>query len=74
MKRLLALQAATIGVALVGLTGIASASAPTTPNGYAGAWNMLKDSTMLSGPMAHDNANGNAGMCRAVLVSSGVGC
>lgn len=77
MKRLLALQAATIAVALVGLTGTASASAPTTPNGYAGAWNMLNDPTMLpgsGGPMDRDNANGNAGMCHAVLVSSGIGC
>jgi hypothetical protein len=24
--------------------------------------------------MDHDNVNGNIGMCKAVLVSSGIGC
>ena len=77
MKHLLALQAVTVTVALAGLAGTASASAPTTPTGYAGAWNMLNDPTMppgSGGPMDRDNPNGNAGMCRAVLASSGVGC
>ena len=77
MKRLLALPAATIAVALAGFAGTASASAPTTPTGYIGAWNMLNDPTMppgSGGAMDHDNANGNAGMCTAVLASSGVGC
>jgi hypothetical protein len=43
----------------------------------SGAWNMLHDSTMLpgaGGAMDHDNVNGNIGMCKAVLVSSGIGC
>jgi hypothetical protein len=77
MKRQLALTAATVAVALTGVAGTASASAPTTPTGHAGAWNMLNDPTMLpgsGGPMDRDNPNGNAGMCRAVLASSGVGC
>jgi hypothetical protein len=42
-----------------------------------GAGNVLHDSTMLpgaGGAMDHDNVNGNIGMCKAVLVSSGIGC
>jgi hypothetical protein len=74
MKRVFLLHAATIAIVLAGLAGTASASAPT---GYSGAWNMLNDPTMLpgsGGAMDHSNANGIAGMCKAVLVSSGVGC
>ena len=39
--------------------------------------NMLNDPKMppvSGGPMDRDNPNGNAGMCRAALFSSGVGC
>jgi len=79
MKRVLAtlLAAAAAVLVLAAFSGAASASAPTTPGGYAGAWNMLHDPTMLpgsGGAMDRDNPNGNAGMCKAVLASSGVGC
>ena len=79
MKRVLAglVAAAAATLVLAAFAGIASASAPTTPGGYAGAWNMLHDPAMLpgsGGPMDKDNPNGNAGMCTAVLQSSGVGC
>lgn len=79
MKRALAtlLTAAAALFVLAAFAGIASASAPTTPGGYAGAWNMLHDPTMLpgsGGPMDKDNPNGNAGMCTATFQSSGVGC
>lgn len=77
MKRLLAVQAAVVALGLAGLAGTASATAPMTPTGYPGAWNMLNDPTMLpgsGGAMDHANPHGDAGMCRAVLVSSGIGC
>lgn len=77
MKRVLVLLSASIAIGLAAFAGSASAAAPTTPNGYAGAWNMLQDPTMLpgaGGAMDHANPNGDAGMCRAVAVSSGVGC
>jgi hypothetical protein len=77
MKRMLVLVSASAAIGIAAFVGTASASAPTTPNGYAGAWNMLQDPTMLpgtGGAMDHDNLNGNIGMCGAVLASSGVGC
>jgi hypothetical protein len=77
MKRVLAIHATAAAIVLAGFAGSGSASAPVTPNGYAGAWNMLNDPTMVpgtGGAMDHSNPNGDAGMCRAVLASSGVGC
>lgn len=77
MKKVLILAAT---VAAVVATGAGSASAGTDPapgTGQPGAWNMLHDPTMLpgtGGAMDHDNSNGNIGMCKAVLVSSGIGC
>jgi hypothetical protein len=43
-------------------------------NGFVGACNMLVDATMASIPMAHDAAQGNAGMSHAVAVSGTPGC
>lgn len=80
MRRLFAVTGVVMGLGcgFAALPGSAyAASTHTTPSGYTGAWNMLNDPTMLpgsGGAMDHDNANGNAGMCRAVLVSSGAGC
>lgn len=77
MKRRTVAVAVAAASCLVIFVGAASASAPTTPTGYAGAWNMLKDPTMVpgsGGPMDRDNQNGNAGMCTAASASSGVGC
>lgn len=77
MSRLLLLLAALAVLAVAAFPAGASATAPPTPSGYAGAWNMLNDPTMLpgsGGAMDHANINGDAGMCTAVLVSSGVGC
>jgi hypothetical protein len=75
MKRVLVAVAAAALVGLTALAGSASAAA-NHPNGDAGAWNMLQDPTMLSpgGPMTRDSPQGNAGMWRAVLLSSGVPC
>jgi hypothetical protein len=74
LKRLFGLGAASVILGLAAFGGSAAASPPTTPNGYVGAWNMLQDPTMATGPMGKDNPNGNAGMCTAVLVSSGTPC
>lgn len=77
MKRISALLAAAAVLSLAAFAGSASATPPPTPNGYVGAWNMLQDPTMppgSGGAMDKDNPNGNAGMCRAVYVSSGIGC
>lgn len=77
MKRISTLIAATAVLGLAAFSGSAAATAPPTPNGYAGAWNMLQDPTMApgtGGAMDKDNVNGNIGMCRAVYVSSGTGC
>ena len=77
MKRYTVAAVLSAALFLVVFAGAASASAPTTPSGYAGAWNMLNDPTMLpgsGGPMDRDNPNGNAGMCTAAIASSGVGC
>jgi hypothetical protein len=77
MKKVLMLAAT---VAATVATGVGSSSAATGPapgTGLPGAWNMLHDATMLpgtGGAMDHDNINGNIGMCKAVLVSSGIGC
>ena len=76
MKRALVLVSASVALGLAAFAGSASAAAPTTPNGYAGALNMLQDPTMLpgsGGAMDHANPNGDAGMFRAVAVSSGGG-
>ena len=77
MKRMLVLVSASAAIGIAAFAGTASASAPTTPKGYVGAWNMLNDPTMLphtGGAMDHANLNGIIGMCGAVLASSGVGC
>ena len=69
MKRVLALASALV---LLGLTGTISAQAATTAApgpAFCGALNMLHDDTMLSGPMTHDAAQGNAGMFIAVRAS-----
>jgi hypothetical protein len=69
MKRMLALVSALV---VLGLTGTVSVEASTTPaSGTAcvGALNMLRDATMFTIPMAHDAAQGNAGMFHAVAVS-----
>ena len=74
MKKLLALGAATSALALAGLAGPASASPPTTPNGYIGACNMLLDPTMLTVAMMKDggfSSPGSVGMFTATGVTSG---
>lgn len=47
----------------------AAATAPAPGTGLTGACNMLLDPTMVTVPMTHDSAEGNAGMFRAVAVS-----
>ena len=47
----------------------AAAVGPAPGTGLTGACNMLLDPTMLTVPMTHDSAAGNAGMFRAVAVS-----
>lgn len=79
MKRLVAVPCLVLGLTLgvAMLPGSAYAAPTDSPTGYVGGWNMLHDPTMLpgaGGAMDHDNANGNAGMCRAVLESSGISC
>ncbi len=71
MKRFIGLIAATAALGLSGLAGTAAASPPTTPNGYVGACNMLRDPTMLTVAMANDASQGNAGMFHATLLTSG---
>jgi hypothetical protein len=44
----------------------AEASCPAPGTGLPGALNMMHDATMLSIPMTHDAAQGNAGMFHAV--------
>jgi hypothetical protein len=78
MKRLTALAASLALLGLAALPGSAGASGPpTTPNGYAGAMNMLQDPTMApgaGGAMDHANPNGDAGMFHATCVSAGQFC
>jgi hypothetical protein len=69
MKRVLALASALV---VLGLTGTISAEAATTAApgpAFCGALNMVHDGTMLTIPMTHDAAQGNAGMSIAVGVS-----
>lgn len=71
MNKLIALLAATAAIALSGLAGTATASPPTTPNGYTGACNMLAAwgagaNGGMANAMSTDNPNGNAGMWTAV--------
>jgi hypothetical protein len=47
----------------------AYASGPCTVPQTGGAWNMTHDATMLTIPMTHDAAQGNAGMTTAVVNS-----
>ena len=47
----------------------AEASCPAPGTGLPGALNMVHDATMLTIPMTHDAAQGNAGMFHAVAVS-----
>jgi hypothetical protein len=66
MKRVLALASALV---LLGLTGTISVEAATTAApgpAFCGALNMVHDGTMLTIPMTHDAAQGNAGMFIAV--------
>jgi hypothetical protein len=64
MKRVLALASTLV---LLGLTGTISAEAATTAGpAFCGAKNMVHDATMLTIPMTHDAAQGNAGMAIAV--------
>jgi hypothetical protein len=77
MKKALALAATLAAIAATAVGSSSAATGPAPGTGLSGAWNMLHDSTMLpdaGGAMDHDNVNGNIGMCKAVLVSSGIGC
>ncbi|HLY25012.1 MAG TPA: hypothetical protein VKQ72_01655 [Aggregatilineales bacterium] len=47
-------------------TAQASGTCPAPGTGLPGALNMVADGTMLTIPMAHDAAQGNAGMSIAV--------
>jgi hypothetical protein len=47
----------------------AAASGPAPGTGLTGACNMLLDPTMVTTPMTHDSAQGNAGMFTAVAAS-----
>ena len=68
MKRLI-LATASSAILMVAMAGAAVAEPGPTPSGYVGACNMLRDATMASIPMAHDAAQGTAGMYHAVNVS-----
>jgi hypothetical protein len=77
MKKVLLLAATVAATVGTGVGSTAAATGPAPGTGQPGAWDMLHDATMLpgaGGAMDHDNINGNIGMCRAVLVSSGIGC
>jgi hypothetical protein len=74
MKRMLILAATAAAALGVGVT--TSAAAPTTPNGYCGALNMVQAwpggganvpaGGGMQNAMSVDNSNGNAGMATAV--------
>ena len=54
-------------IAVVSSAPVAAArECPAPGTGIAGALNMTHDATMLTIPMARDNANGNTGMKTAV--------
>jgi hypothetical protein len=77
MKKVLILAATLAAAVATGAGGAGAAGGPAPGTGLPGAWNMLNDPTMLpgtGGAMDRDNINGNIGMCKAVLVSSGIGC
>jgi hypothetical protein len=77
MNKALVLAATLAAIAAAAVGNASAATGPAPGTGLSGAWNMLHDSTMLpgaGGAMDHDNVNGNIGMCKAVLVSSGIGC
>jgi hypothetical protein len=78
MRRLAAIEGTVALLGLAALPGSAGAMAKhTTPNGYAGAMNMLQDPTMApgtGGAMDRDNANGTIGMFHATCVSAGQFC
>jgi hypothetical protein len=71
MKRMLVLVSASAAIGIAAFAGTASASAPTTPNGFVGACNMLNDPTMFTVAMVNANHNGFVGMFRAVDASGG---
>ncbi len=60
--------AATTGAAIVALSSApaAASTCPAPGTGLPGALNMIADATMLTVPMVHDAAQGNAGMFTAV--------
>ena len=53
-------------IAAVSSTPVAAQTCPAPGGGYAGALNMVHDTTMLTVPMARDAPQGNAGMFIAV--------
>ena len=63
---------ATTGAAIVALwsTPVAASTCPAPGTGLPGALNMIADATMLTVPMVHDAAQGNAGMSTAVSNSA----
>jgi hypothetical protein len=63
-----AMAIAAAPVALSAMPAVA-ASGPAPGTGLTGACNMLRDPTMVTTPMTHDSAQGNAGMFLAVAVS-----
>lgn len=65
-----------VAAAVLAFAGTAAGAATPTPNGDAGACNVLLDPTMMpgaGGAMDHADAAGDAGMFRAVTESAG-GC
>ncbi|HEY8683984.1 MAG TPA: hypothetical protein VIO57_00095, partial [Chloroflexota bacterium] len=65
MRRLI-LAIVSSAILMVAMAGAAVAGPGPSA---VGACNMLRDATMSSIPMAHDAAQGNAGMFHAVAVS-----
>lgn len=71
MKRLI-LAIVSTAILMAVMAGAAVAAPSSTPNGWIGACNMMRDKTMLTIPMVRNlQGNGNDGMFRAVAVSGG---
>ncbi len=65
-RALAALAVAIVLLAAAPRTAQASGQCPAPGTGLPGALNMVHDATMLTIPMTHDAAQGNAGMDIAV--------
>lgn len=69
MKKFLVLAAMIVAALSVGVGSASAATGPAQGTGYTGACNMLLAGSGMANAMSRDNAQGNAGMYRAVAVS-----